>query len=852
MQNCLWDPIRSRGRGADAWSYHSFGNASTPNSKRGSRAAPVSRSCPSPAVRHSSRRGGNEYPGTLRSTRRMGRNQPHLGIQSTGICAKQRHFPRCDQAPHCQNQAHDCDQNPEFGPYGQYPWKHQGFQQACNQTTAGTPEIVSPATFGSATCHAFPLYPTSTVDGVRSKHNEVISCLNSLYYGPAPPPRPPCPSNLLPTTAPPFQASRSIVHRLSTQPSRQGHQSPDLPLEVFHTHDLKQLFPHLPLPSATQRGDFSFIFSNRISLPDTPPPPNPSLGLSWIRRMPAHIQAALCPTGPTSFPSILRDTFVTGPDALLNQEQAPKPKLYASKSEYASFLDKAMSSGILSWTCVSNEHKDDRLIQDTITVTLFAVTKNADTDRLISWPRTQNDFLPTPPRTSLPDPSLFASLTAPTSNLSAFFLDIKDMFHNIVLPPHLSSLFPMPPIAFGNLAPNLQQRVAQCLAFTPQSTTLVRPRQATLPMGFTWSVAIAHALGQSCINESFAIFRSSRLSHTSDISLQFFLRENAPFVLTTDTPLALHTIDDISVVLINWQPRAVLFFYRILRNILSANNLPVKISKCSPFDEVELQSITFIGCVWHFHTGTVSASPSHVHKTMQDAMHLSQVQCIQTHCLERLVGRLVWLSMLNRPLLSILHNTFKATASSHEQPMIPVTPALRREILMATSLLPVCSANCDLPIAPIVVCFDASLTHGSVVATETTLETSTALWTSCAASTGSPGTMNQELAHFLKSNCWTHVRQQRWNKREDIFALEASTAVMALQWLIQVGLSNCRVVIATDSEPVKYAMKKGRSSCVPMLLRCRQAAALMTAYNLRILWTYVNTHHNPADKFTRP
>lgn len=100
--------------------------------------------------------------------------------------------------------------------------------------------------------------------------------------------------------------------------------------------------------------------------------------------------------------------------------------------------------------------------------------------------------------------------------------------------------------------------------------------QSSMPMGFAWAVYIAHTFSQSCINQAYSLFRSSRFNPGV---VPLFLRENAPFRLTKSTPLALHIIDDISIIAENWDHEQLICLHVIRSNVLTTAILPIKESK---------------------------------------------------------------------------------------------------------------------------------------------------------------------------------------------------------------------------------------------------------------------------------
>lgn len=148
----------------------------------------------------------------------------------------------------------------------------------------------------------------------------------------------------------------------------------------------------------------------------------------------------------------------------------------------------------------------------------------------------------------LPDPSLFARLEhARDANLCGFAVDVANMFHNVVLPPWMERLFPMPPIAFGDMPGELQRAVMKALDLglrPPQGDRFV-PHQATLPMGFKWAVHIAHALSGAVIQRALA---AAHIGLMRPLTVHRFARTQRHVRLVRGELLLLHVIDVINIV----------------------------------------------------------------------------------------------------------------------------------------------------------------------------------------------------------------------------------------------------------------------------------------------------------------
>lgn len=169
-------------------------------------------------------------------------------------------------------------------------------------------------------------------------------------------------------------------------------------------------------------------------------------------------------------------------------------------------------------------------------------------------------------------------------------MDIANIFHNLPLPPALWDLFPLPTIRLGHLPRDTQQAVLDHLGIASLPQEVLRPAQATTPMGFVSSFILAHVLVSNLVKQAFHLTMqlpvfSSRPNFNPQLSL--FQRSQAPFYLSIDTPFALIIIDDISVIFSSSRDSDIYTFHRTLRHVLSSAGLPVSEQKSLETSSVE-------------------------------------------------------------------------------------------------------------------------------------------------------------------------------------------------------------------------------------------------------------------------
>lgn len=131
------------------------------------------------------------------------------------------------------------------------------------------------------------------------------------------------------------------------------------------------------------------------------PPHNDSKqNTNWIK----YINSNLARDITTNFESNLAEPIISAIDA---DNRLPKPRCYCQIGKYPLMLQRMNRSGLIA--CRIEEMRSTKLSNyaSTLELTIFAITKDAEHDRLISWPRVSNRFAKIPPPPDLPDPSLF-------------------------------------------------------------------------------------------------------------------------------------------------------------------------------------------------------------------------------------------------------------------------------------------------------------------------------------------------------------------------------------------------------------------------------------------------------------
>lgn len=159
------------------------------------------------------------------------------------------------------------------------------------------------------------------------------------------------------------------------------------------------------LPSAVEhnllrKGDFVPIQASRLDFPCY----RPRFASSWVEKMPestSHIFSD--PSRATLIAHVL--------ESLQRQNfEIPTAKVYAQPGQFERALSLATDAGMISWSDPRTEAHAYQTIADALAMTSFAVNRNSDRDRLIGWPRVQNELMPPPPHTDLPNTCAFENI----------------------------------------------------------------------------------------------------------------------------------------------------------------------------------------------------------------------------------------------------------------------------------------------------------------------------------------------------------------------------------------------------------------------------------------------------------
>lgn len=291
----------------------------------------------------------------------------------------------------------------------------------------------------------FPI-PTHTAEigTTKSASNEIAKAFNSLYA-----------RNGYAATHHRNERRRQAATRLRDRLHKQEHWDSSAsvalksltedPAEECRAEIAKALHTRPDLLFA--RGEYIPAFDpERLALPPPAPPPTPADHIKWTSTLPATLRRAITKGFSSSFAQPIMAAIQSG-------DHHPVPaRTHVETGAYGKLLHKMHSAGLLAWRpeCVRATQLSEHA--DVLCMTIFAISKDPQHERLISWPRHANELVPAPPKPDFPKPRHFGYIQTTPETWSGFWLDAANMFHNLAVPEEMRDLFPLQPIAYDDCA----------------------------------------------------------------------------------------------------------------------------------------------------------------------------------------------------------------------------------------------------------------------------------------------------------------------------------------------------------------------------------------------------------------
>ena len=576
------------------------------------------------------------------------------------------------------------------------------------------------------------------------------------------------------------------------------------------------------------------LVAARVSLPD-------ALNIVPIERvLPPDVAASY---SAAAAPALMRPA---GELLLLNAARPlRRPRIAGSRAEYVQLVRRMHAVGMLSFTSTPLAVNG-----------VFAVGKDADSDRLIIDAQPANRLFVDSPHVSLPNPSHLVQLQLPPdAPMFVAKTDLSNFYHHLGLPAWMQPFFALPPLSPAEL---LACGVAPGAAF---------PMCVTLPMGFSHAVYIAQTGHEHVVYGSGALSRENSL-----LSLR------SPAVSSSSCIHGI-VIDDFFLFSLS-SSLAQREFDSVLAAYLAAGFV-VKMSKVvAP----TVDPVKVIGFDIHGAAGTI-ALPMESHRSLTLAtMSLLRAGVASSTQVAHLVGRWTWLMMLRRPSLAVLQHVYRWIRVARGS-RFTLWPSVQKELRMLLGLQPLLSAHLRDSTFHRVIASDASELAAGVVSTPLTSELHELMWPFCSSrhsavlQTHLNGEVGQralagdvgphvseaevaalhscmdEFSHFysaVSSSRWSTLVSKAWRDAEHINALELRSALLAVQWALSFPSSlHSRVYLLLDSTVALFSLWKGRSSSPKLLLILRQISACLLAGGVSLLCGWLPSEVNPADAPSR-
>lgn len=531
----------------------------------------------------------------------------------------------------------------------------------------------------------------------------------------------------------------------------------------------------------------------------------------------------------------------------LNITAPLKPaRVAGSRTEYVKLIGRMMEQRMLAFTATPKAVNG-----------VFAVGKDAESDRLIIDAQPANRLFIDSPHVSLPDPSHLVQLRVPRRIRRAAWRmkwgksDLSNFYHHEGLPAWMQPYFALPSLTADELL---------SLGLDPSKD---HPMCTTLPMGFSHAVLLAQSSHEYVVYSSGALRREDSL-----------LRLTSPDV-TVDRVIHGIVIDDFFLFSLD---RALA--QRVFNRVLDAYRAAGFVVKPSKVIEPTEQPIKIIGFM--FEQSDVRVTISLAADACMDLARVTLASLARGEMtglgLAHLIGRWTWCMLLRRSSLCVLQHCYRFIEVADRR-RFTLWPSVRRELWMLIGLLPLLHARLDVSTFKHVVATDASELGAGVVCSAVTPAMDRHVWQLCSSrahatmqtlvnaagnrgesidAEGCSPALSAGAQHYsafyaaVTAARWSTILSTAWHSPEHINALELRAVLLSLHWLLSYpSAHSSRVYLLVDSTVTLFSLWKGRSSSPRLLVILRKISALLLASGVSLLTGWLPSAVNPADQPSR-
>ena len=481
---------------------------------------------------------------------------------------------------------------------------------------------------------------------------------------------------------------------------------------------------------------------------------------------------------------------------------APRVRRVASQAEWNRTVRKLVAADMVEFTA-----------QPEVVCGVFAVPKDASSDRFIIDARPTNCVFAEPQPVVLPTPDLLSKLAVdPSRPLYVAKVDLDNFYHRLRLPVWMRPYFALPPVRAGDFG----------LGVRFGDDTEVYPCCKTLPMGWSHSVLLAQLAHEHFLDTATTLSAKDRITASND-----------PLVDRTRHQVY---IDDLN--LFDSDPVRL---GRVQDEYLAAVGKLGLVVKQSKVVRPTADGVECVGLEVDGTHHTVGVSASKLERLRVDTAALLASNSCTGNAMSQLVGRWTWAMLAARPSLSVFNSVYRFIECAGGK-FFSIWNSVKAELATAVGLAPLLFADIGADWFPKVVSSDAS---------ESGLGVAAAVCECRPEGLDSAAAAEQAIKIATESR-WSTIVSARWHDSEHINVLELRALTSSIKWVCShPNAMGLRVWLLCDSSVVVGAVSKGRSSSQPVLRRLRHLAAWLLASGLQPRVTWIPSASNPADEPSR-